>query len=201
MSRNKVEPFTGLTPEILAMTWENTNACRMWFRRRGTTPNKLGLKVVDVPGGVKIAATTLEPVVQALTAAELERFERFADEVDGVLQRRDAGPEKDDVVRGFFDKGLTAEQAAEAIVLQRKGPVPAGLQLVAATHADQAKAVHADSAPLPAGDRFFVQLGLPVDLETAKRIAANAAKLVRLDAYICDVRDGRGIEMIPRRKV
>jgi hypothetical protein len=247
MPRLHVDPVDRVTAEILAMEWEGKNACRMWFRRRGTTPTKLGLEVVpagDTAGGPVrvllpeaqrgIDGSVATVAVSPPTPAQLAAFESYADRVDTMLQDAGQPAEHDDIVMGFMRAQFTPEMAVEAIFTKRRSVLP---QVVRDTQSIQAAAVHRDSAPvveetapisaeawsdlksavpetgvipmsnpastgvgwsaaLAPGSRFFVQLGLPRDREGAIVLARAAARALGHDAFVCDARDGAGVELI-----
>ena len=57
------------------------------------------------------------------TPRELERFEAFATEVDGILQHDNEPPATDELVKRLMDAGLDPVQAANRIIAERAGDI------------------------------------------------------------------------------
>ena len=191
MPRPKAPKITAVTEALLRERWENANICRMWLRRRGTSAVKLGLVVVADGSRVKLVhAADAAAAPTAPVSMDDEAFEKFAGEVDDLLQAADEGPEVDETVHRLMLQGLSPKDAAQEIVRLRfvaKGVVP---EVVSQTNAARAEAVHKDSEPVVAAASFFVQLGASRDAAECAALAERAAKLLKLDAFVCSSLDG-----------
>jgi hypothetical protein len=135
------EPITGLTPELLAKRWPTENSARSYLISRRSSLKRLNCALVmaeEKNGGfclLPLEADTpvvAEPTPPLLAEAEppalisFADFEEFATAVDGLLEacQPPEDPAPDALVRGYYDDGLTPEQAVEAIVLDRRPGTP-----------------------------------------------------------------------------
>lgn len=169
MPRAKVDPVNGVTDEILGMTWDNRNACRLWFNRRGTSPTKLGLDTVEVNGAGGLVRVCRPG--EGVPLQQLE-FEQWADKTDGFLIGMQADAAPDAVLRQFYSLGMPPHVAATRIVADRVPPIVKAAAKAAAR--DVSKPV----------EQFVVRLGGPMSMEAAERLALAAARIVKVDALV-----------------
>jgi hypothetical protein len=118
-----LDPLNVVTPEILAMTWTNSDAVRMWLKRRGTTSAKLGLAVlpVDSPEGprVRVVPAGAAGVAGADPAPTSEAFEAWAEEVDTLLVAANEGAESDAVLQELWEAETQPADAVTEIIARR----------------------------------------------------------------------------------
>ena len=213
MPRPRAEQITGLTDALLAMTWENENAARMWLRRRGTTALVLGCVLEPhASGGVCLrteaqaglpvradAGAVVDDGVALVSTSHPrsegadDAFEDWAGHVDAALQAANEDPETDEALRGFFDRGLEAQAAVDAIIAARAAALgteavtPASV--VAATVEATREAVHKDSAPVVVNPAAFFVIETAEMPEPAARMwAGQIAKKMGIPCQVRDVR-------------
>lgn len=211
MPRPKAEVVTAVTDEVLAMRWANKNEARMWLKRRGTSPTRLGVAVVDMEDG-RVAIRPSGPAAQVASSSspgDLERFEAYADAVDVRLQDAQEDSADDDRVRRLMLAGFSVDEAAAEIVKERsealelasakrklaaEDAMPAvaketnAMRVGGAAHvlpADSPPAVSALASD--AGARYSVTLGLPATHAEALALAHKASRLLGMVVGVHDM--------------
>jgi hypothetical protein len=134
-----LDPLNVVTPEILAMTWTNSDAVRMWLKRRGTTSAKLGLAVlpVDSPEGPRVRVVKAGAAgAVADPAPTSEAFEAWAEEVDTLLVAANEGAESDAVLQELWEAETLPADAVTEIIARRADALERSITAPEASCAD-----------------------------------------------------------------
>lgn len=134
------------------------------------------------------------------TPRELERFEAFATEVDGILQHDNEPPATDELVKRLMDAGLDPVQAANRIVAERavradlEAKIPAEAPILDESLPQPPEQLQ---QPGPHAPGLVYLRCAPQDRKIADKAAQRVAKFAAMWVEMVDCDSGDVIKLFP----